>query len=194
MIAIRTLTVALLLITVLTVLTPAASKAQASRGTVDQSFRLRMSTVVNSVVGLGEEAPAARIVFHMEENNLCLFLAIPPAPTQLQANLFKFHRRVEGDRKLETLKFKFGKPIKRDDRVRVWDICLEESVDPEATLGRFGEWFIDIKYREPRGYREPVETTMDHPLRHRATGLDVFKDSSGTVQFYNYNPPLAEES
>jgi hypothetical protein len=194
MISIRSLAAASMLVVVLALLTPDASKSQASRGTVDQSFRLRMSTVVESVVGLGEEAPAARIVFHLEENNLCLFLAIPPSPTQLQANLFKFQRRIEGGRDLETLKFKFGKPIKRDDRVRVWDTCLEESVAGDATLAKFGEWFIDIMYREPKGYRPPVESTMDHPLRHRATGLDVFKDSSGTIQFYNYNPPLAEES
>jgi hypothetical protein len=153
-----------------------------------------MDTVVDNVVGLGEEAPSARIVLHIEENDLCLFIAIPPAPTQLQAELFKFKRRIEGERKLETLKFKLPKPTKRDDGARIWDACLEESVAEDLPLERFGTVFLDITYRDPRGYRGSVDTTMDHPLRRRATGLDVYKDSSGTIQFYNYNPPVAEES
>jgi hypothetical protein len=168
--------------------------AQSGKAPLDQSFRMRMDTIVDNVVGLGDEAPSARIVLHIEEDDLCLFIAIPPAPTQLQAELFKFKRRIEGERQLETLKFRLPKPTKRDDGARIWDTCLEESVGEDLPLDRFGSVFLDITYRDPRGYRGPVETTMDHPLRRRATGLDVYKDSAGTIQFYNYNPPVAEES
>jgi hypothetical protein len=175
-------------------LAPSPAAAQSSRGQVDQSFRLRMSTVVDNVVGLGAEAPAARFVLELEENDLCLLIAIPPDPTQLQAELFKFKRRIEGQHKLETLKFKFKKPEKREDRVRVWETCIEDSVNDDMTLERFGSTFIEITYRDPRSYRPPVETTVDHPLRVRAVGLDVLKDSAGTIQFRNYNPPVEDET
>jgi hypothetical protein len=168
--------------------------AQGSRPEADQSFRLRMSTVVDNVVGLGAEAPAARLVLELEDNDLCLLIAIPPDPTQLQAELFKFKRRIEGQHNLETLKFKFKKPEKREDRVRVWETCIEDSVSDEMALDKFGSSFIEITYRDPRSYRPPVGTTMDHPLRVRAVGLDILKDSAGTLQFQNYNPPVETET
>jgi hypothetical protein len=91
------------------------------------------------------------------------------------------------------LKFKLGKPEKREDRVRVWETCIENSVSDEMVLDKFGKTFIEITYRDPRSYRPPVETTMDHPLRVRSVGLDVLKDSAGTLQFRNYNPPKETE-
>ena len=190
----HTRSIGLVLALALVVLAPTLTQAQSSRGTVDQSFRLRMSTVVDNVVGLAGETPAARIVLHLEEADLCLLIAIPPDPTQLQAGLFKFKKRVEGESKLETLKFKLPKPTKRDDGVRVWETCLEDAAADQMSLEKFGDAFLDITYRDPRGYRIPVEVTVDHPLQIAPVGLDVEKDSAGTLQFLRFDPADLEES
>ena len=148
-----------------------------------------MDTVVDKVVGLGREAPAARIVLHLEKDDVCLLIAIPPGPDQLQANLFKFKKQTVGERKLQPISFKLPKPVTREkDGVQVWKTCAPGWAATEALLTQTGTAFVQITYRDPRSYRPPVDVLIDHPLAVLAVGVDVHKDSSGVLQFYNYEP------
>lgn len=181
--------ISLLLAVVVNLAAQNAAVGQASVPSTPPPFSPRMSTVVDNVVGLGDDAPQARIILHLEGNDLCLFIAISPDPKQLQAGLFRFKRKIEGERKLETLEFRLPeKPATREeDKVKVWETCLEDIATEQAIATALGDSFIEMTYRDPRPYAKPAQTTLSHPIGILPIGIDVFKDSGGSLHFSLYD-------
>ncbi len=146
---------------------------------------VRMDTMADNFVGLGNETPAARLIFQRQEGQLCVLVAIPPSPTELRAQLFRFSKLVEGKRRLEPLRFKLPKtptqPPGHKDRVRIWEAC-----SPNEPAGA-GKATLRIQYRDPRMLRETAETNVGYPEPALPTGVDVLKDSAGTLVFRGYD-------
>ena len=175
--------------TLLSLLNSGSALAQSSKPILPDSFNPRMNTVVDNVVGLGDSAPQARIILRLEEDDLCLFIAIPPDPKQLHAGLFKFKRKRDGESKLETLKFKVPKkPVTREgEKVKIWETCLEDIATEQAAATEIGDTFIEMSYRDPRPYAKPTKTVLNHPLGTLPIGVDVHKDSGGSLSFSFYD-------
>ena len=148
---------------------------------------LRMSTVVDNMVGANGEAPAARLLFSQDEGKLCVVIAIVTGPSALRAPLFRFMRRIEGDDRPTRLKPKLpGKPEKsvlHGDRIHVWQGCLKEAEDAEAA-----KVTIDLEYRDPRLLRQPAGYFVHFPTPEQPRGVDVLKDSAGNILFREFDP------
>ena len=141
----------------------AAAAPAAGQGT------MRMSTVVDNMVGEAGDTPEARLLFSRDdEEELCVIIAIPTGPTALRAPLFRFALRVEGADRSEPLKFPLPKKPEQptdDKRLRVWEGCLPVAVD----TGEAGA-VIDVTYHDPRLLKERAELNTEKEQE------DLFED------------------
>ena len=159
----------------------AAAAPAAGQGT------MRMSTVVDNMVGEAGDTPEARLLFSRDdEEELCVIIAIPTGPTALRAPLFRFALRVEGADRSEPLKFPLPKKPEQptdDKRLRVWEGCLPVAVD----TGEAGA-VIDVTYHDPRLLEERAEHAVLWPTAESPQGVDVLKDSAGNLLFQEFRP------
>lgn len=149
---------------------------------------MRMSTVVDNMVGEAGDTPEARLLFSRdEEEELCVVIAIPTGPTALRAPLFRFGLRVEGESKSQALKFPLPKtpvrPEGQDKRLRVWEGCLPVAADTGAAGA-----VIDIEYHDPRLLKDRAEHVVLWPGPESPQGVDVLKDSAGNLLFHDFHP------
>lgn len=151
---------------------------------------MRMSTVVDNMVGEGGDAPQVRMIFQEKDEDLCLTMAVLTGPTALRAKLFRFSRRVEGEPRSEQIRFDLPrKPesvTQKGHRLQVYEGCLKEALDPVPSFGP--SVTIDIKYRDPRLLAEPAEHALTFPTSESPQGVDVLKDSAGNLLFQPYRP------
>lgn len=164
----------------LALLAPAAAAPAAAQS-------MRMSTVVDNMVGEAGDTPEARLLFSRDdEEELCVIIAIPTGPTALRAPLFRFALRIEGEERSEPLKFPLPKKPEQptdDKRLRVWEGCLpvaEETGEAGAV--------IDVTYHDPRLLKERAEHAVLWPTAESPQGVDVLKDSAGNLLFHEFRP------
>jgi hypothetical protein len=148
---------------------------------------LRMSTVVDNMIGANGEAPSARLLFSQDEGKLCVVIAIVTGPSALRAPLFRFMHRTEGEERPTRLKFKLpGKPEKsvlHGDRIHVWQGCLPDVADADAAGTT-----IALEYRDARLLRQPAGYFVHFPTPEHPRGVDVLKDSAGNILFREFDP------
>lgn len=169
-----------------TLLLAALALAAAASPAAAQS--MRMSTIVDNMVGEAGDTPEARLLFSHEDGELCVIIAIPTGPTALRAPLFRFSRRVEGESKPTRLEFPLPKkgerPESQDARLRVWQGCVAAA---EEAAGA-GPTFIDVLYHDPRLLKDRAEHAVAWPAPDAPLGVDVLKDSAGNLLFHDFRP------
>jgi hypothetical protein len=150
---------------------------------------LRMSTVVDNMVGAAGDTREARLLFTHDADELCVTIAIPTGPSALRAKLFRFARRGEGDSRSKVLKFplpsKPQRPAGHDERLQVWQGCLPLEEDGGAAAE---STVIDVHYQDPRRLKESSEFAVAYPGVGTVQGLDVLKDSAGNLMFQSFQP------
>lgn len=155
---------------------------------------MRMSTVIDNMVGEAGDAPQARLIFVDRDEELCVMIAVLTGPTSLKAPLFRFTRRVEGEPKSRKLTFalpkKPEKTTEHGDRIQVWQGCAED--DPAAAADPGARVMIDVQYHDPRLLKERAEHAVALPAAGEPQGVDVLKDSAGNLLFREYRPDPAE--
>jgi hypothetical protein len=171
----RTRSLALALLALVAVTTGAAAQ------------EMRMSTVVDNMVGEAGDTPEARLVFVQQEDDLCVVIAIVSGPTALRAPLFRFARRGEGGAKAEQLEFALPKKPERTEqngeRLMVWEGCLKEPLEPAPAPGK-----LEVSYFDKRLLGKPVEYVLAFPELEAPQGLDVTKDSAGNLLLRSFQP------
>jgi hypothetical protein len=155
---------------------------------------MRMSTVVDNMVGEGGDAPQVRMIFQEKDEDLCLTMAVLTGPTALRAQLFRFSRRVEGEPKSQQIRFDLPKKpeslTQKGHRLQVYEGCLKKELDPVPNFGP--PVMIDIRYRDPRLLAAPAEHALAFPTAESPQGVDVLKDSAGNLLFQSYRPSSEE--
>jgi hypothetical protein len=151
---------------------------------------MRMSTVVDNMLGETGDAPETRLIFQERDEDLCVTIAVLTGPTALRAPLFRFARRVEGEPKSQRLKFDLPKKpesiTQEGHRLQVWDGCLKGELDSAADAGP--PVMVDIQYHDPRLLAERAEHALALPTANSPHGVDVLKDSAGNLLFQQYRP------
>jgi hypothetical protein len=151
---------------------------------------MRMSTVIDNMVGETGDTPQARLIFVEKNEDLCVVIAVLTGPTALRAQLFRFSRRVEGDPKSQTIKFELPKkPIRtteQGDRIQVWEGCFEGEIEAGPEPG--APAVIDVQYHDPRLLKQRAEHAVAFPSADAPQGVDVLKDSAGNLLFREYHP------
>lgn len=156
--------------------------------TAEAQIDLRMSTLVDNLVGTAGDTSEARLLFSRDSEQLCVTIAIPTGPTALRAPLFRFMKHVEGENRSERLSFPLpGKPAQPpgyEKRVRVWEGCLPADEDGGGATSAM----IEVHYRDPRRLKDEAEYVVAYPAQGSAQGLDVLKDSAGNLMFRTFQP------
>lgn len=151
---------------------------------------MRMSTVIDNMVGESGDVPEARLIFVEQDEKVCVVIAVLTGPTALRAKLFRFSRRVEGEPRSQTIKFALPKKPERmvdhGDRIQVWEGCLEEELDAPADPDASA--VIDVQYHDPRLLKDRSEHAVTFPTPGAPQGVDVLKDSAGNLLFREYRP------
>lgn len=151
-----------------------------------------MSTrMAQKMAGLGDEMPAARIVFyHGEGEELCVFFGSRRGPRQVHPRLVTFTRTLREGRKWnrQRLDFGFGKqPEAAEGQLHVWEECVA-SERPSPTVS---EDQVEVMLRRPR--KDNVIHHVETPPPGGRWGIDVQRLSDGNVWFTMHIPPPESE-
>lgn len=159
-----------------TLMAPAEAMAQPTR-------------LLESVLGFGEAAPFARVLFHQEGDELCATLAISPGPEAKRTSSFLFRRLVEPRVKevKGRLVFKFPKePDRVEGTLRAWVACTESPPRFEDAKRDM----VELTVRDANAANEDLKLYVQYPAAGEASAMDVLNDGVGGLMGKGFVRPL----